>query len=161
MEKVDRFKLAFAAGIAAMTALWGWFGWLVVALVFLMAADYLCGSAVAMKDHKWSSAAARAGIWHKCGCVIAVVVAGMADLIIGQILGNLPVELPFRYSVLFCPVVVVWYILTEMGSILENAVKMGAPVPAFLQRALEMTLDAVDEAGEQITDKIKGENNDA
>lgn len=159
MEKVDRFKLALSACIAAMTALWGWFGWLVVALVFLMAVDYFCGSAIAVKEHKWSSAAARAGIWHKCGCVIAVVVAGVADLIVGHILGNLPLELPFQYSALFCPVVVVWYILTEMGSILENAVKMGGPVPAFLQKALELTLDAVDEAGEQLADKMKGENN--
>lgn len=151
MERVNQFKLALAACVAALTALWGWFGWIVVALVFLMVVDYLCGSAVAVKEHKWSSATARAGIWHKCGYVLAVVVAGMADLIIGQILGNLPVELPFQYSVLFCPMVVVWYILTEMGSILENAVTMGAPVPAFLKRALELTLDAVDEAGEKLT----------
>ena len=45
--------------------------------------------------------------------------------------------------------VVVWYILTEMGSILENAVKMGAPVPTFLKRALELTLDAVNASGEK------------
>lgn len=152
MEHVNEFKLALAACAAALTALWGWFGWIVLALVFLMIVDYVCGSAIAMKEHAWSSATARAGIWHKCGCILAVVVAGMADLIIGQILGNLPLELPFAYSVLFCPTVVVWYILTEMGSILENAVKMGAPVPAFLKKVLDLTLDAVDEAGERIVD---------
>lgn len=151
MEKANELKLAIAACVAALTALWGWFGWIVVALVFLMVVDYLCGSAVAVKDHSWSSAAARAGIWHKCGCVLAVVVAGMADLTVGQVLVSLPVELPFQYSVLFCPMVVVWYILTEMGSILENAVKMGAPVPAFLQKALELTLDAVNDTGEKLT----------
>lgn len=152
MEHVNEFKLALAACAAALTALWGWFGWIVLALVFLMIVDYVCGSAIAMKEHAWSSATARAGIWHKCGCILAVGVAGMADLIIGQILGNLPLELPFTYSVLFCPMVVVWYILTEMGSILENAVKMGAPVPAFLKKALDLTLDAVDDAGERIVD---------
>lgn len=155
MEKVNEFKLAFAACVGALTALWGWFGWVVTALVFLMAVDYVCGSAIAMKEHAWSSAAARAGIWHKCGCVLAVVVAGMADLIIGQILGNLPVQLPFSYSAFFCPLVVVWYILTEMGSIIEHAVSMGAPVPAFLKQALRITLDAVDEAGEHF---IEGGN---
>lgn len=152
MEKISAYKLSFVTCVAAMTALWGWFGWIVVALVFLMAVDYIGGSAIAVKDHAWSSSAARAGIWHKCGCVLAIVVAGMADLIIGQILGNLPVELPFSYSVLFCPMVVVWYILTEMGSILEHVVKMGAPVPAFLKRALEMTLDAMDETGNRMTE---------
>ena len=152
MEKANELKLAIAAGVAAMTALWGWFGWIIAALVFLMAADYLCGSAIAAKEHSWSSAVARAGIWHKCGCLLAVVVAGIADLIVGQILGNLPVELPFPYTALFCPMVVVWYILTEMGSLLEHAVKMGAPVPAFLQGALELTLGAVDDAGNRMTE---------
>ena len=158
MEKANELKLAIAAGVAAMTALWGWFGWIIAALVFLMAADYLCGSAIAMKEHSWSSAAARAGIWHKCGCLLAVVVAGIADLIVGQILGNLPFELPFPYTALFCPMVVVWYILTEMGSLLEHAVKMGAPVPAFLQKALELTLDAVNASGEKLTTNDGNDN---
>lgn len=152
MEKIDGFKVAFSACIAAMTALWGWFGWVIAALVFLMAVDYLCGSAIAVKEHRWSSATARAGIWHKSGCVLAVVTAGVADLIVGQLLGNLPVELPFTYTALFCPMVVVWYLLTEMGSILEHAVTMGAPVPAFLSRALALTLDAVDKAGNRMTE---------
>ena len=48
---------------------------------------------------------------------------------------NLPgVSLPFDGLVL--PVVLVWYIFTELGSIAENAAKMGAPVPAWLVRLL-------------------------
>ncbi len=152
MENINQFKLALAACAAALTTLWGWFGWVVIALVFLMAVDYICGSVIAMRDHAWSSATARAGIWHKCGCVLAVLIAGMADLLLGVILGNLPVTLPFEYSVFFCPMVVVWYILTEMGSILEHAVNMGAPVPAFFRKALAITMAAVNEAGEHMVD---------
>lgn len=37
----------------------------------------------------------------------------------------------------FTLLVSVWYIFTELGSITENAAKMGAPVPEFLIRALE------------------------
>ena len=34
------------------------------------------------------------------------------------------------------PVVLVWYIFTELGSIAENAAAMGAPVPAWLVKLL-------------------------
>ena len=147
MGKINQMKL-----IAALTALWGWFGWVVAALVALMAVDYVCGSAIAMKNHAWSSETARNGIWHKCSCVLAVGVAGMVDLLLGVIADNLPVALPFEFSVLFCPLVVVWYILTEMGSILEHAVSMGGPVPGWLRRILALTMDAVNDAGEHLTE---------
>ncbi len=39
-------KTTVAAVIAMLTALWGWFGWLVIAWVFLMAAVYWLGHAI-------------------------------------------------------------------------------------------------------------------
>ena len=42
------------------------------------------------------------------------------------------VELPIQYAGLVCPVVLVWYIVTELGSMVENAVAMGAPAIAAL-----------------------------
>ena len=64
MEKVTEIKAAAAAGIAVLTALWGWFGWLVVLFAVCMIADYLTGSAAAMRKGDWSSEAARAGCWR-------------------------------------------------------------------------------------------------
>ena len=55
MEKVTEIKAAAAAGIAVLTALWGWFGWLVVLFAVCMIADYLTGSAAAMRKGEWSS----------------------------------------------------------------------------------------------------------
>lgn len=159
MEKVNQWKAAAAAFAAALTALWGWFGWAVVALVALMMIDYICGTVIAMGKQEWSSAAARSGISHKCSCVLAVVVAGMADLLIGVMIPHLPVTLPFEYSALFCPMVVIWYILTEMGSILEHAVSMGGPVPGWLRKMLAMTRDAVNDVGEQMTEEDSGDGN--
>ena len=147
MEHINGFKAAVAAVLAALTALWGWFGWLIVAWIVFMALDYLTGSAAALKQGKWSSAAAREGIWHKAGCIAAVVMAGILDIVIGQILANLPsVALPFTYTVFLCPLVVVWYILTEAGSIAENAGAMGAPVPEWLKKAIAALKDKVDES---------------
>lgn len=149
MENVTHAKAAVAAAVAVLTALWGWFGWLVVLFVGCMAVDYLTGSAAAMRRGEWSSASARDGIWHKCGSIIVVMVAGAADLLIDTMLGRLPgVVLPFEYTVLLCPLVTVWYTLTELGSIVENAVALGAPVPAWLTKMLDAAKDAVDKLGE-------------
>lgn len=149
MNNVNEFKAALAAGIAVLTALWGWFGWLVVLFVGCMAVDYLTGSAAAMRRGEWSSASARDGIWHKAGSIVVVLVAGAADLLIGTMLGHLPgVTLPFEYTVLLCPLVVVWYTLTELGSIVENAVALGAPCPKWLEKILAAVKDSVDKAGD-------------
>lgn len=148
MEHVNWAKGALAAVTAALTALWGWFGWLVVLWVALMLVDYLTGSAAGIHDGKWSSKIARDGIWHKAGSIVIVIVAGAADLLIGTAIGHLPgITLPWDYTVLICPMVVVWYTLTEMGSIVENAVKLGAPCPSWLDDIIDKTRDAVDKAG--------------
>lgn len=157
MDKVNAFKATVSAVCAALTALWGWFGWVVFAWVCFMAIDYLTGSAAACKNGEWSSSAAREGIWHKVGQIVAVMVAGLLDLVVGHLLGNIPVTLPFTYTVLICPLVVTWYILTEAGSIIENAGALGAPIPSWMAKTVDTLQDAVDEAGEKITPENKKE----
>lgn len=142
-ESVKRFKLALSAGAAALTALWGWFGWLVVGWGACMALDVFTGMAAGARRGEWSSRTAREGLWHKAGCIAAVAAAGVLDLVAGL----LTEELPFEYSVFLCPLAVVWYLLTEVGSILENVGEMGAPIPGWLGRAVESLRDKVEEKG--------------
>ena len=151
MEHVNAFKAALAALCAALTALWGGFGWVVVAWIGCMLIDYATGSAAALRAGEWSSKSARDGIWHKLGSVMAVIVAAILDVVIGHLLGNLPgVELPFAYTVLLCPLVVIWYILTEAGSIIENAGALGAPVPGWLRKMIAALENRVDQVGESV-----------
>ena len=148
---VMNIKVAFTAAVGVLTSLWGWFGWLVVVWVGLMLADWLVGSAAAVKAGRWSSARLREGAWHKGGMVIIVCVALVADWLIGSLLGHLPgVTLPFKYSVLIGPLVIVWYIFGELGSLAEHAVSMGAKVPGWLPRILDISKEAVDAAGDAI-----------
>ena len=49
----------------------------------------------------------------------------------------------------FCPLVLVWYCITELGSIIENAVLMGAPVPAWLTKLFQIGLNGADGSGER------------
>ena len=157
MENISKVKIAFTAALAAMSAVLGWFGWLLVAFVGCLALDYLTGSFAASKKGKWSSSKARSGLWHKLGTIVAVTVAAIADFVIGLIINNIPaLELPFSYTVLFCPIVVVWYIFTELGSIVENAEKLGAPLPPFLRKTLDICKRSTESAwNNAFNDKIQ------
>ena len=65
-----------------------------------------------------------------------------------MLLADLPGgSFPFSYTVFLCPLAVVWYLLTEAGSIMENAGEMGAPVPGWLKRAVGALREKV-ESGE-------------
>lgn len=150
-------KAWIAATVALLTAFWGWFGWLMVVWAFLMLADWLVGSAAAAHRGEWSSAKLREGAWHKGGMIVMVCVALMADWLVGMMLAHLPgVTLPFDYTVMIGPLVVVWYIIGELGSLVEHAVSMGAKRPAWLLKLLKAGKKAVDAAG----DKLAGENDE-
>lgn len=128
-------KAIIVAAAGAFSAAFGWLGWLVLAWVLCMALDWISGSAAAAAKGNWSSAAARAGIWHKSGMILVVLVAGVADCVLGMAVEHFPV-LGINYTVLVLPVILVWYIFTELGSIAENATDMGAPVPVWLTKLL-------------------------
>lgn len=136
-------KAAIVGLFGAFGAAFGWLGGLVLAWVACMVIDYISGSSAAMKAGQWSSAQARSGIWHKGGMIVVVIVAALADAVLGMVAAEVP-GLPIDYTVLLLPVVLVWYILTELGSILENAAAMGAPVPEFLVNILAAAKDKVE-----------------
>lgn len=145
-------KAAIAAALGAFSAFWGWLGWLVAAWVVLMALDYATGTAAAMKNGEWASHTAREGIWHKMGEVVVVIIAAFADGLLSIIMEQLPmVEIALPEIGLLLPLVLVWYAITELGSIAENAQRMGAPIPAWLVKLMANGKDAVDAAGDKLT----------
>lgn len=153
MDKINTLKATIVAVFAGLSSLLGWFAWLTVLFVVSMTVDWITGSAAAAKAGEWESKKGREGLWHKIGCIVAVLVTAIFDIVIGIFVNNIPsVTLPFSHTVLLCPLVMIWYILTELGSIVENAGKMGAPVPPFLQKAISLFKGTVDTAGNKITD---------
>lgn len=141
-------KAAIAFTASCFTAAFGWLGWLVLAWALCMALDWVTGSLAAAKAGSWSSTHARGGIFHKAGMIAVVLVAALADFAIDVLTRLLPVSLPFEYTGFLLPLVLVWLLVTELGSILENAVSMGAPCPAFLKKAIQAVNDTVTKVGE-------------
>ena len=128
-------KAVIAAACGAFTAAFGWLGWLVMAWAACMVLDWPAGSAAAASRGEWASSVARDGIWHKAGMVVVVLVCALTDAVLAVAVANLP-GLGLEVNGVVLPVVLVWYIFTELGSIAENAAAMGAPVPGWLVRIL-------------------------
>lgn len=147
-ERAKEIKGALAGLLALLTALWGWVGWAMIIWIGCVALDYLSGSAAAKAHGEWSSEKARAGLWHKLGEIFAVLVAALCDIALTVLVNGAGVELPIDIGPLVTPVVLLWYILTELGSIAENAGKLGAPVPAWLKNSLKKAKDDIDEKQE-------------
>lgn len=153
-------QIIATSALTIFGTMWGKISWLVLLWAIAMGLDYLTGTLAALHNHEWNSDRAREGVWHKAGMLVVVIVAGLFDVAIKHITGTAGIELPF--DLLALPIVLSWYIITELGSILENAVKMGADnIPAWLKKGLAVAGEAVNAAGEKAVggkDEEKNEN---
>lgn len=147
-DKLAAIKAALSAAVTAVAAFLGWRGILAVAWVVCMALDYISGTCAACKEGTWNSQAAREGLWHKGGMIVVVTVAGIADLVMTVVCEHL--QIGFAWPTIVLPLVLAWYLITELGSILENAVKLGASVPGWLIRLMKTGLKGVENAAEEV-----------
>ena len=152
-EKAKEIKGVLAAIAAFFTALWGWLGWVILIWILFILLDYLSGSMAARREQSWSSAIARDGLWHKAGEIFAVLVAALCDMALTVILDGSGLTMPFDIGPLLTPVVLMWYILTEAGSVIENAGRMGAKVPSWFAKKIDSAVEAIDkdQGGESTT----------
>jgi toxin secretion/phage lysis holin len=111
-----------ALGTAASALLGGWDMWLQV-LVYFVIADYLTGVLAAFCLKKLSSEVGARGIAKKVFIFLLVGIAYQIDMLAGTELVRVAV----------CA----FYIGIEGLSILENAGKLGIPLPEVLTSALE------------------------
>lgn len=146
-DKLLEIKAWIAAGAAVLTSLWGYIGWAVAIFALCMLLDYITGTWAAKARGEWSSQAAREGLWHKLGEIVALLVAALCDIAIRVILATAaaPIFGELKYNNYFTLVVSFWYIFTEVGSILENAASLGAPVPEWLIKGVGKLKKKIDE----------------
>lgn len=151
-EKLLSLKAALAAASTAVCSFLGWKGVMALVWVAIMAIDYISGTLAARHSGEWKSSVAREGLWHKGGMILVVTVSAIADFILMVVFENMPM-LNFEWPGIVLPLVLAWYIITELGSILENAIKFGANVPDWLLKILNASLGAVDTAGEALSEE--------
>jgi toxin secretion/phage lysis holin len=116
-----KILLAIVGGYMSY-ALGGWDAMLKT-LVYLTLADYITGVLVAIYQRKLSSSIGYKGIIKKVMMFGIVAVANCVDMAVGaEIVRN---------------ITIVFYISNEGISILENADKMGVPIPEKLRQVLK------------------------
>ena len=128
-------------GLAAIGGLVGGFlggiDGLMYTLIAFVVIDYVTGFMCAIVDHKLSSEVGFRGIFKKI-CIFLLV--GIANLIDVHVIGSGAV---LRTAVIF------FYLSNEGVSILENAGKLGLPIPEKLRAVLAQLKDDGGETAEE------------
>jgi toxin secretion/phage lysis holin len=126
---MERLDVAFKTGSAAIGGIVGFFfgGWTVPLriLVSLSIVDYLSGLIAGGVEGKLSSKVGFKGIAKKVMMFVLVATGNLVDIAIGK--GHV-----FRDAVIF------FYMGNEILSILENAGRIGLPIPEQLRSAIEI-----------------------
>ena len=124
----------------AITAIGGWLGWVLggwdgflYALVTFVLTDYLTGLMAAAVEKKLSSEIGFKGIFRK---VLIFMLVGIGHILDTRVIGDGSV---LRTAVIF------FYISNEGISIIENAARIGLPIPQKLKAVLEQLKTKGDE----------------
>ena len=131
---------------AAMATLMAYLGHLVVPVIVLavvMLLDYGTGIAKAWVAGNLSSKVGVIGILKKVGYLVIVAVGMIVDWIIQAGLTELHID--YNLEFLFAMIVIIWLILNELISILENVAAVGAPVPKWLTKIVTKLKDHTEE----------------
>ncbi len=162
MENANVVK-AVTAGVAGITS--GVMAWLfarmgvllyvIIILAAAMAIDYITGMLASKSeaiDHPdnpeygWNSRKGAKGIIKKAGYLCGIAVAMMVDYTILRVASEIGMEIELK--AFFGIMVAVWYLLNEALSIIENAGRMGAPVPDSLRQYIAVLKNKIEQKGD-------------
>lgn len=126
MIKLDTLiKTAIAVGGAFASFMFGGWSSLLSILLTFVVLDYLSGIAAAGKEGKLRSDVGLWGIAKKVMIFGIVAVAHLIDSAMGD-------------AHLFRDAAIFFYLANELLSLIENAGRLGAPIPPMLQKAVEV-----------------------
>jgi len=120
-------------------------------LLIVMLLDYVSGISAAWVTGQLSSRIGIVGIVKKISYLLIVAVGMALDYLIGVIGGSFGIEMEHVFFVGL--LVIVWLIINECISILENADEMKLPVPAFIGKILQKLKRHAESAAGEDTDE--------
>ena len=156
MNTKNPLSYALAAALGALCAYGVELLIPVLVLVGVMLVDYATGMAKAWAAGELCSRTGIAGILKKVGYMVIVAVACVVDWLLRYLATEFGWDIGIEF--LFASAVIVWLIVNELISILENVAQLGAPVPAFLGKIMaRLKLGVETKAGEAAGDDEKKE----
>ena len=112
---------------------------------------------IAAKAWNAGELSSRVGLWgilKKVGYLVIVGVACVVDWLLRYGADSLGWDWPVDF--LFASIVIIWLVINELLSILENVSAIGAPVPGFLQALLKKLKVHTEDTAEE---NLPGEEN--
>lgn len=119
-----------------------------IVLVIAMLADYGTGMVKAWNAGTLCSRTGIRGILKKVGYLVIVAVAMGADYLLRYGLSQVGVHINIEF--LIAAIVIVWLIINELISILENVAAIGAPVPEFLLKLIRKLKNVTEKQAETV-----------
>ena len=142
MTKENIFQGIITLVIAGVSAYFQIIAIPVLVLMLVMIVDYITGLAGAYVAKQLNSRIGIVGIIKKVGYLGLVAVGMVADYIIYSALSQIGVEIALGYCVGM--VIVIWLIINELISILENLAEIGVPLPAFITKLVGRLKNAIE-----------------
>lgn len=142
-ESLLTAKIMFSLFGGIIGFMFGKLDGLITALIVFVTIDYITGFICAWAEKKLSSEVGAKGIAKKVFIFFLVAVANVIDTQI------------FKEGATLRTAVIFYYLANEGLSIVENAARLGLPVPDKLKTALEQLTD-----DEEVTDENAGGDED-
>ena len=123
-------KMGVATFLGILSAYLGVVAIPMILVLILMLIDYGTGIGVAWLSGTLSSRKSISGILKKVGYLAVIAVGIVCDLLIEYAFAAIGQSLSITYAVGL--IIIIWLILNECISVLENLSEMGVPIPRFL-----------------------------
>lgn len=144
-------KAVIAAALAAVAAYFQELLVPVIMVAVVMLCDYASGVAAAWVKGELSSRVGIVGIVKKVAYALIIVVGIVVDWIVQVAAGKIGIEAGNFYF--FALLVIVWLIINECISILENVARIGAPIPPFLEKLTKKLKNVTESKGDEFSKK--------
>lgn len=125
-----------------------------IVLLTVVICDYITGMIKAYANHTLSSRIGFMGIIKKLSYFIVVGVGMICDYLISAGLKQINDNIGDLSIVAI--IVIIWLIINELLSILENLSEIGVPLPSFLKKLLQRLLVVTEKKGDEVS-SLNGE----
>ena len=149
--KENVFRAVFAAALGALCSYCVELVIPITVMLVVMITDYITGMVKAWYKSELCSRIGLKGIVKKVGYLVIVGVGMVLDYLLREALHSVGVSVTVEYTVAL--IIIVWFIINELISILENVAAIGAPVPEFIVKLVKRLKVSVEEKAEVVDEE--------
>ena len=122
-------------------------------LTIAMIVDYITGMLASKKEGSTNSKTGMWGIVKKLMYAVEVAAGMIVDWLIINVCSSIGINFPT--VTFFGLLVAIWLIINELISILENLIRLDAPMPPFLIKIVSTFKVAVEKSGDTLVNTVE------